>query len=468
MRAAPAIRKLAVTAGLGQQRPAVCVSGRANDDSGNPAPRLWRRPPTHPALTQHPFRPLAAPPLAPSRRRVKITGLGVVTPAGIGREEFFRGINEPRSRIGTITRFDADAGTFVGAEIHGFDLKNFAPDENPRRMSRHTQFALVAGLLAIRDAGIDPARCAALNPTVVTGTSIMDIDRIGRGIENVVKKGPRHAPGSIIYEASTVNVAGKIAQLFEPTARMLTLQTSCCSGLDAIGQAAELVATGQTQLAIAGGAESPFAYYPMLAFNASELSPSAKDHPERSCRPFDLWRSTGVLGEGAAMLVLEPEDSPRPAFAWLSGYGYANDPEGQTAAGLYEAALHALANARRQPRDIDYVNAWGPGHRLIDNQESFVLKRLFGDRLPDIAVTSLKGAIGTALAASGAIQAASVALTFQHGRLPPTVNWQTPDPNCPLNLSAQPRFLESRVAMVNSHGLSGSNAVVILEKSCPP
>lgn len=419
-------------------------------------------------MTQHPFRPPSNLPLAPSRRRVKITGLGVVTPAGIGRDEFFEGINEPRSRVGTISRFDAESGTFVGAEIRDFDLKRFIPDENPRRLSRHTQFALVAGKLAIADAGVDPTQCAGLNPTVVTGTSIMDIDRIGRGIENVVKKGPRHAPASIIYEASTVNVAGKITQFFAPAARMLTLQTSCCSGLDAVGQGAELIATGQSRLVVAGGSECPFAYYPMLAFNASELSPSAKEHPERSCRPFDLWRSTGVLGEGAAMLVLEPEDSPRPALAWISGYGYANDPEGQTASGLYEAALHALANARRQPRDIDYVNAWGPGHRLIDTQEASVLRRLFGDHLPRVAVTSLKGAIGTALAASGPIQTVSVALTFQHGQLPPTVNWQTPDPNCPLNLSARSRFMESRVAMVNSHGLSGSNAVLILEKSCPP
>lgn len=401
------------------------------------------------------------------RRRVKITGIGPVTPAGIGRENFFRGINQPVSRIRAITRFDPEAGSFVGAEIPDFDLKRFAPAENPRRHSRHTQFALVAGMLAIKDAGLDPAACADLSPIVVTGTSIMDIDRIGRGIENVIRKGPRHAPGSIIYEASTVNVAGKIAQLFAPAARMLTLQTSCCSGLDAIGQAFELVASGQSDLAIAGGAESPFAYYPMLAFNASELSPSGREHPEKSCRPFDLWRSTGVLGEGAAMLVLEPEESPRPALAWISGYGYANDTDGQTASGLFDAARQALANACRRPSEIDYVNAWGPGHRLIDTQEAFVLRRLFGDHLREVAVASLKGSVGTALAASGAIQAASVALTFAQGVLPPTVNWETPDPNCALNLSGQPRYLKSRVAMVNSHGLSGSNAVLILECTCP-
>lgn len=402
------------------------------------------------------------------RRRVKITGIGPVTPAGIGRDEFFHGINEPVSRAGTVRRFEPAEGSFVGAEIRKFDLKRFAPEENPRRLSRHTQFAVVAGLLALQDAGISPRECAALSPTVVTGTSVMDLDRIGRTIETIIKKGTRHAPGTIVYEASTVNVAGKIAAMFEPTARMLTLQTSCCSGLDAIGQAARLVAEGQSDLVVAGGAESPFAYYPMLTFNAAELSPSGQEHPERSCRPFDLWRSTGVLGEGAAMLVLEPEESPRPPLAWISGYGYANDDDGQTSSGLFDAARDAIANARLQPSDIDYVNAWAPGHRLIDAQEASILRRIFGDHLKHVAVASLKGAIGTALAASGAIQAASVVLSFCRGVLPPTVNWETPDPNCPLNLSSRPRFMESRIAMVNSHGLSGSNAVLILEKTCPP
>lgn len=401
------------------------------------------------------------------RRRVKITGIGPVTPAGIGRDEFFRGINQSVSRVRRLDKWETDSNAFVGAEVPEFDLKHYAPEENPRRMSRHTQFALVAGKLAMQDAGLTPETCASLSPMVVTGTSIMDIDRIGRGIETVIKKGPRYTPNSIIYEASTVNVAGKIAKLVGEGTRMFTMQTSCCSGLDAIGQAFELVATGQTDLAIAGGSESPFAYYPMLAFNASELSPTAQENPEKACRPFDLWRTTGVLGEGAAMLVLEPEHSPRPAYAWISGYGYANDLEGQTTSGLLQAARQAMANARIQVGAIDYINAWGPGHRQIDHQEARVLQTLFGDRLKEIATVSLKGAIGTALAASGAIQTASVALSFARGQLPPTVNWETPDPNCPLNLSGQPRFIEPQAAMVNSHGLSGSNTTLILERSCP-
>jgi 3-oxoacyl-[acyl-carrier-protein] synthase II len=398
------------------------------------------------------------------RRRVKITGLGPVTPAGIGREEFFRGINESVSRIRLLGHLDQAAGPFIGADIADFDLKRFAPEENPRRMSRHTQFGLAAAILALRDAGLTPEQAGRQNPVVVTGTSLMDFDRINREISLVAKKGPRYAMASNLYETSLVNVPGKIAELLGPAARMFSLQSSCCSGLDAIGQAAELVATGQADLAMAGGTECPLTFHPMVEFIAAGLNPSNSELPEKSCRPFDLWRSTGVIGEGAGILVLEPESSPRAPYAWITGYGYANDMDGQAASGIGEAVRLALANACRNPKDVNYINAWGPGHRIIDTNEAFALQQIFGRALAEIPVVSLKGAVGTALAAAGAIQVVSVALSLVNGLLPPTVNWETPDPSCALNLSARSRRIKASVAVVDSHGLSGSNAAVILER----
>ena len=398
------------------------------------------------------------------RRRVKITGIGPVTPAGIGREAFFRGINEPVSRVRAITRFDPDAGPFVGAEVQDFDLKHYAPGENPRRLSRHTQFALSAAILALRDADLTPEQANKCNPVVVTGTSLMDFDRISREINIVATKGPRYAVARNLHETSLVNVPGAIAKLIGPSVRMFSMQSSCCSGLDAIGQAVELVASGQADLALAGGAECPLTFHPMVEFTAAELSPANSELPEKSCRPFDLWRSTGVIGEGAAILVLEPEDSPRDPYAWVTGYGFANDIDGVTCSGIGEAIQIALANACRRPADVNYINAWGPGHRVIDANEAFALKRVFGEALADIPVASLKGSIGTALAAAGAIQVASVALSLSRGLLPPTVNWETRDPNCSLNLSANLRRIEANVSVVNSHGLSGSNTAVILER----
>lgn len=401
------------------------------------------------------------------RRRVKITGIGPVTPAGIGREDFFRGINESISRVGAIKRFDADAGSFIGAEVPNFDLKHYAPGENPRRLSRHTQFGLVGAMLALKDAGLIPDQIERLNPAVVTGTSIMDIDRISRGVQVVSKKGPRHSLASTIYETSVVNVPGKISSYLGIPARMIAVQTSCCSGLDALGQAADLVAEGQCDLAIAGGSEAPLTFHPLLEFNAAELSPTNDAEIEKSCRPFDLWRSTGVLGEGAAIMILEPEESPRPAYAWITGYGYASDAHKLAGEGIADAALIALANARRRPEEVDYICAWAPGHRAIDTNEASAMLRIFGSRLSDIPAASIKGTVGTALAGAGAIQLASTALALRHGVIPPTVNWETPDPQCPLNLSAKARYLSPSVAIVNAHGLSGSNAVVVVEKACP-
>jgi 3-oxoacyl-(acyl-carrier-protein) synthase len=320
-------------------------------------------------------------------------------------------------------------------------------------------------MLAMRDADIKPDELRALNPLVVTGTSIMDFDKIGRGMEAVFKKGTRYAPGSIMYEASVANVAGKIAQWLDVPTRMFTLQTSCCSGLDAIGQAFEQIATGQTEFALAGGSECPLSYYPLLGFNAAELSPATDESPERLCRPFDLWRTTGVLGEGACIFALEPEFSPRPALAWITGYGFANDADGQTAMGLSDAIKMALANAMRRTDEVGFINAWGTGHRFIDVNESRALQKTFGSRLPDIPVTSIKGAIGTALGASGPIQTASTALSLLEGLLPPTVNWETQDPGCPLNLSNQTRRMHVEVAVVNAHGLSGSNSALVIEKA---
>jgi 3-oxoacyl-(acyl-carrier-protein) synthase len=284
-------------------------------------------------------------------------------------------------------------------------------------------------------------------------------------VQVVSKKGPRYSVASTIYETSIVNVPGRIAKFLGVQARMFALQSSCCSGLDAIGQAYELVASGQTEIALTGGCEAPLSFHPMLEFNAAELNPTSHEQPEKACRPFDLWRSTGVLGEGACIFVLEPESSPRPAYAWIGGYGYANDPNGVAAMGIADAILRTLANACRRMEDVDYINAWGPGHRLIDTNEASAFKRVFGDRLANIPVASIKGAGGTALGAAGAIQLASVALSLARGILPPTVNWETPDPNCPLNLSGTRRYIQPKVAIVSAHGLSGSNAALLIEQA---
>ena len=165
------------------------------------------------------------------------------------------------------------------------------------------------------------------------------------------------------------------------------------------------------------------------------------------------------------MFVLEPEESPRPGYAYVTGYGSANDYSDQIGSGWVDSIRMALANSRRAPSAVEYICAWGPGHREIDFKEAYSLKQIFGEGLSLVPAASLKGAIGSAMAAAGAIQVGSAALSLKHGVLPPTVNWEPPDPGCPLCLSPTFRYLSTSIALVNGHGISGSNSSLILEKA---
>jgi 3-oxoacyl-(acyl-carrier-protein) synthase len=397
------------------------------------------------------------------RRRVKITGIGPVTPAGIGRENFYQGINEPLSRTREVTRFDPRAGQFVAAEIHGFQLAEWVSDiGNTKRMPRQTQFAIAGAILALADAGIPLESLKGTDPIVVNGSSLADPELTYRMIAGVMNKGPRHALPGAIYEIQPSAIASAIAKVLNTRCRTIALQSACCAGLDAIGHGAEMIASGQAEIAFCSGTEAPVVNQPMIELGLAKLSPRNSKKPSEMGRPFDLWRNTGVIGEGACVVLLESEDSPRPAYAWVGGYAYGNDDVGSSGNGLAATMRMALANAQCNPASVDLINAWGPGHREIDAIEAECLCQFFGERLKGIPAVSLKGAIGNPLGAAGSIQVASAALSLRTGRIPPTVNWETPDPECPLNLSARFRDLGCSVALVNAHGLCGTNASMVL------
>ena len=397
------------------------------------------------------------------RRRVKITGIGPVTPAGIGREAFFRGINEPISRVQRVLRLQ-EKGEFIAAEVPDFRLTDWMQvDTSLKRIPRHTQFALAGAALALADAGLVPSQLAGMNPVILNGSSLMDVELFYKTFHGVATKGPRFAQPSVVFEAPPISIPGRIADWLDTPARIIALQTACCSGIDAIGHGAEMISTGQADICICSGTEAPVLYQPMLELGMTKLSPQNANDPGSMCRPFDLWRTTGAIGEGAGVVVLEAESSPRKAYGWISGYAYANDSTEVSGSGLMESMRMALANAQRNPHEVDLINAWGPGHEQIDRVEASCLRRMFGPRIRDIAAVSLKGAIGNPLGAAGAIQAASVALSFRTGVIPPTVNWETPDPDCALNLSNRSRHLQAHIAIVNAHGLSGSNATLVME-----
>ena len=396
-------------------------------------------------------------------RRVKITGLGPVTPAGVGQAAFAAGILEPVSHVREYRGFARQGGgRFVAAEVDDEILAPLVAELGAGRLPRHTQFALVGAALALRDCGLDFGDLRDRAPLIAVGASLMDFGVMNRIMETMLRKGAAFGLPSAVFSSSVSAISGAIAEAIGGGTRTLALQSACCSGLDAIGHAADSIARGEADLAVCGGTEAPLHFHPMLELKLAGLTPDTAELPERICRPFDRWRTTGVISEGAAILVLEPEESPRPAYAWVDGYAYATDPAEQPLAGLREAIRLTLANARVRPADVDCISAWGPGHKLVDRAEATVLRAVFGARLAEIPVSSLKGAIGNPLGAGGAIQAVSAALGLRDGVIPPTVNWQYPDPDCPLNLSAAARAVTHGRTLVNSHGLSGTNACLVL------
>lgn len=398
------------------------------------------------------------------RRRVKITGIGPVTPAGTGRDAFWQGIREPLSRVRAVPRLKrAGTGPFSAAEVPDFSFAKHFPEVSAKRMPRHTQFAMVGTRLALTDAGLSPQAAAALSPLVVVGAALMDFGVINHTVDLMLQKG-RVLGFPTAVGASAASISGSIAHWLGSSTRTLALQSACCSGTDAIGHAAERVASGECEMAVCGGTEAPIYLHPMLELKMAKLAADTDEMPERSCRPFDRWRSTGAIGEGAAMFVLEPESSPRPAYAFVDGYAYATDPAGELLGGLTQSIRLALANARMSPGEVECINAWGPGHLVIDATESRVLRDIFGERLSSLPTFSVKGAVGNPLAAGGPIQLAAGLLGMREGLIPPTVNFEYPDPDCPLCLSNRVRHLPHSTQLLDAHGLSGTNACLVLRR----
>jgi 3-oxoacyl-[acyl-carrier-protein] synthase II len=397
------------------------------------------------------------------RRRVKITGIGPVTPAGIGRQEFWEGILSERSFIRPYRKLGDDNGPFVAAFLSSFDVRKHIGDFSlPKGTARHTQFAAAGMMLALSDAGIGMAELAQRSCSIITGSSLLDFGGIGGAIESVQKRGTRGAQARVVYTTTLTSVSDVLSRICGAAFRTMVVQTSCCAGLDAIGQAARLVAGGESDIAICGGTEAPLHRFPMLELRAAGLTPVTEEFSARIARPFDRWRTTGVVSEGACMFVLEPESSPRPGYAFVSGYSFAIDDGDDLCSGLLSAGRLALAEARLSVGDVEAVNAWGPGHKLIDRAESLVLEKMFGKALSNIPAVSIKGAVGAALGAAPAMQVAAAALGLSNGIVPATVNWEFPDPSCPLSLSNRNRLLPHDVVLVNAHGVGNINSSMVL------
>jgi 3-oxoacyl-[acyl-carrier-protein] synthase II len=407
------------------------------------------------------------------RNRVVITGIGILAPNGIGLEAFWESLLAGRSGIGPITLFDANGyKSRIAGEIKDFNPEDYIePELRPERMARHTQLAYAAAMMALKDAGLDPSNLELPSPTpVVIGVSTSAIDVIESVYFAMRGKGPNRAPTTSAAASIPQAAANVIADRIGISANAATVSSACPSGVDALADAAAMIRSGEAEIAIAGGADAPITPLTMASFIASGLSSSRNDEPERASRPFDLDRDSGVISEGACVMVLENVERAEARGARLyieiSGYGKQRDLDPQKpASGLEDSMKIALANAHRTTDDVDYICAYGPGHPVLDVAEVGVIKKVFQRRAYEVPVSSIKGVTGNPLAAGGPFQVASCALVIRDQIIVPTANYETPDPACDLDfVPKRARKANVNCALVNVRGLGGNASSLVVDR----
>jgi 3-oxoacyl-[acyl-carrier-protein] synthase II len=412
------------------------------------------------------------------KRRVVITGLGVIAPNGIGKEEFWDALVNGRSGIGRVTRFDASTyPSQIAGEVNGFDPKDYIEPKKARRTNRFAHFGLAASKLAIGDARlqIDPSN--AHNIGVAIGSSTGGLVNWEEQYSRFMEKGMRRiapfAPSNMHHHA----LAGEIVEAYGIKGPTITLSTGCPAGLSAIGSAFDKIRYGEIDIMIAGGVETPLAPYIFATFCVPNSLSTRNDTPEKASRPFDIKRNGTVLGEGAGIVVLESLESAEnrdvEIYAEVIGSGatsdgYDNihaDVSGEQSARALEVALKA---AGLPPEDIDYFNAHGSSYPEYDVKETNAIKLVFGEFAYKLPISSIKSMIGQPLAAAGALQFVSTVLTIKNNIIPPTINYEFPDPKCDLDyVPNKPREKEVDNVLVNSYGYGGINVSLALTKYKP-
>lgn len=404
-----------------------------------------------------------------ARRRVAVTGIGLVTPVGIGVKECWSAIQAGVSGVRPIEGFDPSRlPVRIAAEVRGFKAENWVSRKEALRLDRVLHLSLAAAGLAVEDAG---GANLGERTGVVVGSAIGGAASIRHAVlacqENPAKISPLFVPNSI-PNMSTALVAARFG-LRGPSG---TPSTACAASTDAIGQAFRMVRDGYADACLAGGAEASVVEAVIGGFANMRALSLRNDDPAGACRPFDADRDGFVLGEGAAILVLEPlhDALERGAriYAEVRGYGQSNDAHHMTApdpsgAGAATAIRQALADAEMQPGQVDYVNAHATATRLADSAETAAVRAAFGEHSRQLAISSTKSMTGHLLGAAGAVEAALTALAVQSQWVPPTINLVTPDPQCDLDyVPGAGRTRRVDVAMSNSFAFGGHNSSLVL------
>ena len=409
------------------------------------------------------------------RQRIVITGLGAITALGCSVGEYWDGLIHGRSGIRKISLFDAShLPCQIAGEVLDFDPGQYLDRKTARRMPRSSQFAVAAAHQAVEDAGLGIPMAEGERTAVMFGTAVAGLDHLSVANEIYQSKGYDRLPPLQMPSGIPNMPAFLIAQEFQCLGPNNTTTTACAAGTQAVGEASELIHRGAADVVITGGTEAIVMGLAIGAFSAMRALPfNYNDRPQAASRPFDALREGFVLSEGAAVLVLESLEHAqrRGAHIYAEVVGHASSSDAYDLAALHPEGLGpiramrwALENAGIQPAQVDYINAHGTSTPLNDKTETLAIKKVFGEAAYDVAISSTKSMMGHAMGASGALEAVACTLAIVNGILPPTINYENPDPECDLYYVPN-QAVEKKIqyALSNSFGLGGQNACLVLK-----
>jgi 3-oxoacyl-[acyl-carrier-protein] synthase II len=405
--------------------------------------------------------------------RVVITGMGCVSPLGNNVPSTWETAVAGKSGVGPITLFDArDFVTRFAAEVKSFDPVALFGRKEARRMDRYTQFAVAATKEALADAHLEINDENRERVGVYIGTGIGGISTLLAEVEVFREKGPRRVSPFLVPMMLPDTAGAQVSILFGMRGPNLGINAACATGSNTIGEAAEVIRRGAADVMLAGGAEAGIVPLAVAGFSVMGATSTRNDAPEKASRPFDKDRDGFVVGEGGAVVVLESEEYAKARGAHMYGevlgYGITNDAYHISAplengAGAVTCMRLALKQAQLKPEDIDYLNAHGTSTPINDKSETAAVKTVFGEKAYDLAISSTKSMTGHLLGAAGALEAIFCVKALLHAILPPTINYETPDPECDLDyVPNQRREKKVRRVMSNSFGFGGHNACLVL------
>ena len=408
-------------------------------------------------------------------KRVVITGIGVISPVGIGIDTYWDSLINGVSGVGAVTRFDASMlPTQIAAEVKEFDPKDYLDRKEAKRMDRFCQFAVAASKMALEDSGLNLEKVNKDRAGVILGSGIGGMDTLEDQSRTLIEKGPNRISPFFVPMMICNMASGYVSINFGFKGPNTTVVTACASGTNAIGDAFKTIQRNDADLMITGGTEASISALAFAGFCAMKAMSTRNAEPTKASRPFDANRDGFVMGEGSGILILEELEHAKARgariYAEIVGYGATADAHHITApapegAGAARAMENAMADGGIKREEVNYINAHGTSTDLNDKFESMAIKSIFGTHVENLAVSSTKSMTGHLLGAAGAIELITCVLAIKNGAIPPTINYETPDPDCDLDYVPNVmRIKDVNVALSNSLGFGGHNATLAVKK----